>query len=220
MQTTLGGTLFVYQGEEIGLRNAPLSWPTSEYKDIETINYWKKCEAIYADQPDKLAEARKIIQMKARDHARTPMQWDGGVNAGFAREGVTPWMRVMDDFETINAKAQMEEEPQGKGPLSVWRFWQRGLKDRKEHRDVFVYGDFEELAEGDENVFAYVRTSRETGERWVVVLNFSGKEQVFDNPLDVEFWAASTYTSGKPDKAASGKVVLRPWEGVLGKVKA
>lgn len=42
MQTTLAGTLYVYQGEEIGMRNIPPSWDPAEYKDIETINYWKK----------------------------------------------------------------------------------------------------------------------------------------------------------------------------------
>lgn len=222
MQTTLGGTLFVYQGEEIGMRNASMEWGVEEYKDVETINYWKKCEAIYKGQPEKLEEGRRIIQMKARDHARTPMQWDGGANAGFTTEGVKPWMRVMDDWQTVNVEAQMTAggaAAAAADELSVWQFWQRGLKDRKEHKDVFVYGDYEELAPGDEHVFAYVRTS-DTGEKWLVVLNFSGAEQGYDSPVEVDFWAAGTYTKGKPDKATKGKVVLRPWEGVLGKVKA
>jgi len=42
MQTTLAGTLYVYQGEELGMRNAPPSWDESEYKDIESINFFKK----------------------------------------------------------------------------------------------------------------------------------------------------------------------------------
>lgn len=32
MQTTLSGTLFVYQGEELGMRNVPASWSPDEYK--------------------------------------------------------------------------------------------------------------------------------------------------------------------------------------------
>jgi len=36
------GTPFVYQGQEIGMINIPLSRPISEYKDIETINAWKE----------------------------------------------------------------------------------------------------------------------------------------------------------------------------------
>ena len=42
MQTTLAGTLYVYQGEEIGMRNVPESWSSEEYKDIESINFFKK----------------------------------------------------------------------------------------------------------------------------------------------------------------------------------
>ena len=36
------GTPFVYQGQEIGMINIPLSRPISEYKDIETINAWRE----------------------------------------------------------------------------------------------------------------------------------------------------------------------------------
>jgi oligo-1,6-glucosidase len=38
---TLGGTQYLYQGQEIGMRNIPADWPIEEYKDIETQNYWK-----------------------------------------------------------------------------------------------------------------------------------------------------------------------------------
>ncbi|KPI36574.1 Alpha-glucosidase [Cyphellophora attinorum] len=217
MQTTLGGTLFVYQGEEIGIRNAPKDWPMTEYKDIETVNYWQKCEKIYANDPEKLAHGRKIVHMKARDHSRTPMQWDASPNAGFAEKGAKPWMRIMDDYTTINAEAQMKQESEDE--LSVWQFWQRGLHARKENKEAFVYGDFEELAPNDENIFAYVRTSATKPEqKWIVVLNFSGQEQTYDLPLKVESWVAGTYTKSKPDKSLRGKLVLRPWEGVLGSV--
>jgi glycosidase len=42
MQISLSGTLFVYQGEELGMRNMPESYGIEEYKDIESINFWKK----------------------------------------------------------------------------------------------------------------------------------------------------------------------------------
>lgn len=42
LQTTLSGTLFVFQGEELGQRNMPLGFDPSEYRDIESINYWDK----------------------------------------------------------------------------------------------------------------------------------------------------------------------------------
>jgi glycosidase len=42
MQTTLPGTLYLYQGEELGMRNIPISWSPDEYKDIESVTYWKQ----------------------------------------------------------------------------------------------------------------------------------------------------------------------------------
>lgn len=220
MQTTLGGTLFVYQGEEIGIRNAPTEWSIEEeYKDVETINYWKKCKQIYKDNPKQLEHGRKIIHMKARDHARTPMQWNNQENAGFCPPGVKPWMRVMDDYKQgINAEDQMKFESDNE--LSTWQFWQRGIQNRKKHADVFVYGDYQEISPEDLTILAYGRTSQ-SGERWLVVLNFSGKDVEWALPesLKVEFWACSTYIKGQPDKPQKGKIPLKPWEGLLAKCK-
>jgi glycosidase len=42
MQSTLAGTLFVYQGEEMGMRNVPVEWGEEEYKDIESVNFFRK----------------------------------------------------------------------------------------------------------------------------------------------------------------------------------
>ncbi|KAG8166385.1 hypothetical protein KVR01_002074 [Diaporthe batatas] len=224
MQTTLGGTVFVYQGEEIGMRNIPRDWPIEEFKDIETVNYWEKVNAIYKDDPDKIALGRKIIDTKARDHARTPMQWDTTPNAGFCEEGVKPWMRVMDDHKTgTSAAAQVGF--QSDTELSPWQWWQRALADRKAHKDVFVYGGFEDLsAADDEAVYAYARTSSTAaGERWVVVLNFSGEQRSWALPegYEVDSWAATTYGKGEAEgRAVTGAVTLEPWEGLLGKCKA
>ena len=218
MQTTLSGTLYVYQGEEIGMRNFPKSWdPLVDYKDIESINFWKKSLDLYGDDPEKLAEQREVLQKKARDHARTPMQWTSGPNAGFADEGVKPWMRVNDDYKDVNTEAQVADQGDN---LSVWQFWQRGLANRKAHKDVFIYGDFETVGPESDEVFAYLRTGMESG-KWLVVLNFSGKEVKWQIPdgIQIEGWMAGNYTTGKPDKSLEQIVALNPWEGILGKCK-
>jgi hypothetical protein len=43
------------------MRNCPKEWPIEEFKDIETINYWNKVNALHKDEPEKIAEGRKII---------------------------------------------------------------------------------------------------------------------------------------------------------------
>lgn len=42
MEIILSGIFFVYQGEELGMRNVLFEWELEEYKDIELVNYWKK----------------------------------------------------------------------------------------------------------------------------------------------------------------------------------
>ena len=219
MQTTLSGTLFVYQGEEMGMRNVPKEWSIEEeYKDIESINFWKKSKDLYGDDPKRLAEERKVLEKKARDHARTPMQWNSSANAGFCEKGVEPWMRVNDDYSDINTEKQMGADK--RDDLTTWQYWQRGLANRKEHADVFIYGEFESVTTDSDEIFAYLRTGKKSG-KWLVVLNFSGKEVQWEVPkaVNVEGWMAGNYQKGKPEKALSDSVELRPWEGILGKCK-
>lgn len=217
MMTTLAGTLYIYQGQELGMRNFPLSWEADEYKDIETINYWNKMQTMHQENSHRLDIAKMIMQKKARDHARTPMQWtDEAPNAGFCDKDVQSWMKVNDDYTDCNAEGQVSQS--NDGDLSVFQFWKRGLENRKLHKDAFVYGDFELLGPDDDAspIFAYTRFNDK--EKWAVVLNFSGDEVNWDIPqhIKVAQWVAGNYVKGKPEKDTTGTVVLQPWEGVLG----
>ena len=42
LEISQGGTLFIYQGQELGLKNFPASWGLEEYKDAATINFWNR----------------------------------------------------------------------------------------------------------------------------------------------------------------------------------
>jgi oligo-1,6-glucosidase len=214
MLTTLGGTLYVYQGQELGMRNVPKEWDPEEYKDVESINYWKKMNNMYPGNKEKLDFARHVLQRKARDHSRTPVQWSAEPNAGFCKEDVTPWMRVNDDYKEVNAEAQRKQDDPNK--LSVLQFYKRALANRKENKEVFVYGDFQVLDENDKKVFAYKRASEK--EAFVLALNFSKDEVEWQIPeaAKVHKWVAGNYVAGQPDKPTSGTITLRPFEGVLG----
>lgn len=220
MQTTLAGTLYVYQGEEIGMRNVPPSWEPHEYKDIETINYWQNVNKEHPNDLEKLKEARRVMQKKARDHARTPMQWSADAHGGFSpalKPGVTPWMRVNDDYPERNAQRQVSHDSSADGHLSVFHFWKRGLENRKRHKDVFVYGDFGVLGPEHEKVFAYKRWSKD--EAFVSILNFSGEEVEWQIPQEAKpkKYVAWNYGAGQPDEglAKQGSVRLKPWMGLL-----
>ena len=216
LQTTQSGTIFVYQGEELGMRNVPAAWDVSEYKDIESINFWKACLEEHGGDEMQLAKDKEVLIKKARDHARTPMQWSDAPHGGFCDKEVEPWMRANDDYPECNAAKQMSVRLED--DLSVWQFWQRGLANRKAHADVFVYGQFDKVDDGSHGVYAYVRTGRKGG-KWLVAMNFTDQKVLWKVPerLRVKGWMAGNYLKGKPDKALEGEVDLRPWEGLLGR---
>ncbi len=183
------GTPYVYQGEEIGMTNAPLG--LDEYEDLETVNMIaERRERGYPDG-DILASARA----RSRDNARTPMQWDDSPNAGFTAG--TPWFKVNENFREVNVKAAMED------PDSVFYFYQRLIALRKTC-PVFRDGEFTLLLPEDEALFVYTRET--DAERLLVVCNMSGEEREFDLPAGFE--SAATLIANYPGAVG----VLRPWE--------
>ncbi|KAF2402130.1 glycoside hydrolase [Trichodelitschia bisporula] len=205
------GTLYIYQGQELGLRNFSADWPMEEYKDIESIKYWEWAKSTFANDPAKLEEMRLGLWAKARDNSRTPMQWDGSANAGFCPEGVTPWMRVNDDYQTVNAAAQVGRSD------SVHAFWKQALKLRNQHEDLVLYGNFDLLERNSKEVVAWRRSM--PGEEWVVVMNFSGKAVTWDlsgRGVEIAEWVLGNYDGYDREKAKSGLLLLLPWEGLIG----
>ncbi|RSL81112.1 hypothetical protein CEP51_006075 [Fusarium floridanum] len=160
------GTPFLYQGQEIGMTNVPKDWPFEEYKDIDCLSHWNANKG-NADAAT-LNSYKVEYQLKSRDNARTPMQWDTTPNAGFTKADVTPWMRVNDNYREINAASQTSD------PDSVYHCWRRVLEKRKEHVDIFVYGDFQLVDEAHEKVFAYSRKA-DNGDTALVVCNFAAE---------------------------------------------
>ncbi|KAJ4207618.1 hypothetical protein NW759_013848 [Fusarium solani] len=150
-QTTLTGTLFLYQGQEIGMTNMPRSWGIEEYKDIESTNFY--AEAVESGDEEKVRATMHGLQIMARDHARIPFQWDSSPNAGFTDAQVRPWMRVHENYRDINAATQVKD------PDSILSFYKHTLQLRKEYQDLFVFGSFKLLDPTDEHTFTYIKES-------------------------------------------------------------
>lgn len=169
---------------------------------------------MYPGNKEKEAEARHILQLKARDHSRVPVQWSAEDHAGFST--TKPWMRVNEDYKECNAAAQVASA--NANELTVYQFWKRAIENRKKHKEVFVYGGFEEIDAEHEKIFAYLRTSGKEGD-WLVALNFTGEEVEWNVPpkVKLEGWMAGNYTVSKPEKPTSGTIIVQPWESLLGK---
>jgi alpha-glucosidase len=205
MMMALSGTLFIYQGQELGMVNFPLSWSMNEYKDVDSSNYYNMVKDRSGGDPKALIAAKTALQHLARDHSRVPMQWDASPNGGFSTG--TPWMRVNDDYRECNAKQQQADKN------SVLAFWRKMLTLRNQYRDVFVYGNFEVIDESDEKVFCFTKEWKR--EKALVVLNFTGEPQGFgvEDVVGIKghsTWLASTVNEVRENWLAAyeGRVYL------------
>jgi len=143
LNLALGGTPYIYQGEELGMAN--VAFPSiDDYRDVETLNYYKRA----LDEGLSPDEAMKSIHYMSRDNSRTPMQWNSGPHAGFST--AEPWIAVNPDYTSVNAAAEESN------PDSVLNFTRSIIRFRKEHLSL-VYGSFELLARDDPHLFAFIR---------------------------------------------------------------
>ena len=189
------GTPYIYQGEEIGMTNVPFQ-TIDEFPDIETQNiYQERLKAGFTEE-----ETMYAIRAKARDNARTPMQWNAEKNAGFT-EG-TPWYRVNPNYKEINVEQALAD------PESVFYHYQKLIQLRKEH-EVMVYGTYQLLFPEDEDLYIYTRTLEE--EKWLIVCNFHEKTRKLQCKR-----AGQVMLSNYADTPAAEKITeLRPYEAVI-----
>lgn len=200
LNLSLCGTPYVYQGEEIGMTNAP--WRSiSEFRDLDSINYYDEAVAAGADPGRVMASLRYM----SRDNARTPMQWDSTAKAGFT-EG-EPWIGVNPNAAAVNVAAAEAD------PDSVLHFLRRMIAFRKEHL-ALVYGSFELLAREDPRLFAFLREGE--GERLLVEINLSGAETrgVPGKPGSRVLLSSRAAAGAPPAAQGAGATppALAPWE--------
>ncbi|RGW14471.1 glycoside hydrolase family 13 protein [Enterococcus asini] len=155
----LKGTPFIYQGQELGMTN----FPFTEIDQVDAKDSHNQYRLLLAagHSPE---EALQLTTHWTRDHARTPMQWDDEVNAGFTSG--TPWLGVNPNYPRINVAKESRE------PDSVLHFYQKLLAFRKEH-ETFVEGSFDLVAANDPDIFAYVRQDEQ--DSFLVLVNLSDK---------------------------------------------
>lgn len=133
---TLRGTPTFYYGDEIGMVNGII--PRERIQDPFALD----------------------VESAGRDPERTPMQWDGGQNAGFS--SMEPWLPLNPDFETVNVAAQEAD------PYSDLNFF-RALTTLRNSSEALQVGAYRSL-EAPEEVFAYLR-----GENVLVAINFGAQ---------------------------------------------
>jgi oligo-1,6-glucosidase len=191
------GTPYVYQGDELGMTNAPFDGP-DDFRDIESVNHYRSAVAAGGDPAAVLAGLRS----RSRDNARTPMQWDDSPAAGFTTG--RPWIAVNPNHAEINARAQVDD------PDSVFAHY-RAVIALRHSEPAVVDGDFTMLLPDDPSIYAFTRTFGAT--TLLVVANFSVDSVPAPMPADDQWAAAELVLGNYPAPApATGELVLAPWE--------
>ena len=196
----LKGTPYVYQGQEIGMTNIALE--EKEYVDIMATRVFEMVRKIF---PPLMPIARWAMAKRARDHARTPMQWNGKQGAGFTTG--KPWMKINPNHSDVNVETDL------KNPNSVLNFYKQLIAFRL-HNDVIIHGTYKEYFHNNKNVYCYERAYR--GKRYIVICNFKEKNV----PLNVDTIGAkgAKLVLANYPKAAEtmgDAVFLRPYEAVV-----
>lgn len=188
----LRGTPYVYQGEEIGMTNAPVA-SIVDVQDVESVNMYREQMALGQSEKTILT----AVNAKGRDNARTPMQWRDDPNAGFTTS--QPWLRVNPNYHTINVAAALDD------PDSIFYTYQQLIRLRHEN-DVIVNGRFEAIQNLAPAVMAYYRVLGDT--RWLVVVNLSEKRQ----PLDLNDQLEKTIVTNDAPLQSLTDQTLQPYQ--------
>jgi oligo-1,6-glucosidase len=196
------GTPYVYQGDELGMANAPFT-TISDYRDIQALNFYAEAAARGGgDLPALLRAMRRM----SRDQGRTPVQWDSSPGAGFTTG--TPWLAINPDHVEVNAAAQVGE------PGSVYEHYRRLIALR--HTDPAVTeGDFELLLPDHPAIWAFLRRTGHA--ELLVAANFSSEAAAMPLPLDRGWTAARVVLANLPGTPLRPlpDLELRPWESII-----
>ncbi len=196
----LGGTPFIYQGEEIGMTNVSFT-NIDDYRDIEIFTLYKETVLNHISTKEDIIDR---IQKRSRDNARTPMQWDDSKNAGFSQS--EPWIKVNPNYIDIN----VEDNLLDKG--SIYHYYQK-IFNIRQNTKTLIYGDFKLYLEEDENIFLYTRSYQE--ETYIVLANFFEKTIDVVLPEEICWKKAEIMICNDIEKPLSRNMKLHPYEAIV-----
>lgn len=196
------GTPFIYQGQEIGMTNTVFN-SLSEFQDVKSVNEGK--EKLEAGMCEKTV--LEILSNTSRDNARTPMQWDDSLNAGFTTG--KPWLKVNSNYKNINVQSQIKDEN------SIYNHYKK-LISLKKNSKTLTHGEFKLVLEDDKHVFAYLREL--DNERYLILSNLSENEKklnLSEFNIKNEDIVLSNYKIIEKDLK---EFIVRPFESVVYKI--
>lgn len=150
LQMTLKGTPFIFQGQELGAVNQEFR-SIADLRDVESINLYH--ELVESGMSESEAFAKVLAG--SRDHARVPVAWNEGENAGFTGSAVSPWILPMGSEPGWSAQSQSTRSD------SVLAYYRELIAVRKSHKSALVYGRTHFVHERTKNYLAYYRIAQD-----------------------------------------------------------
>ena len=186
------GTPYVYQGDELGMANAPFA-AIADYRDIQALRFYAEA-AERGDTDVDLAALLLAMARMSRDQGRTPVQWDASAQAGFTAG--TPWIAVNPDYVDVNAAAQVGRDD------SVFEHYRQLIALR--HADpVVTDGEFALLLPEHPAIWAFLRRGRDA--ELLVAANFSADPVSVTLPLDAGWADAEVVLASHPDRSGRSR---------------
>ncbi len=196
----LKGTPYIYQGQEIGMTNYE-DLPTEEYKDVVSQQVFGIVKKYI---PFAMPVAKWGLGKKARDNARSPMQWDDTENAGFSTG--KPWMYVNPNYTEINVKKALEDKD------SIWYFYQK-INALRTGNEIIRNGGYKLYYPKDKNIWSYSRTFN--GRTYLVVASYTDKNSDFRIPEEFRNKKAKVLITNYNDHTVFADRSFRPYEAVV-----
>ena len=196
------GTPYIYQGEEIGMTNRTVN-SIEEVADIESRNlFLERIQEGYTEE-----ELLRAINIKGRDNARTPVQWDNTENAGFTSG--SPWLPINPNYKEINVKNALQDKN------SIFYTYKKLIQIRKEN-PIVVWGNYELLLPNHPFVYSYTREYKD--EKWLVVANINDAAEKISIDVDTapEKIIINNYSR---TKVKLNNIILKPYEAFVVKLK-
>lgn len=173
------------------MANVPKTWTLEDYPDPATHLYYNEVKQRRLEaNPDKDPDMTDILsdlQHKARDNARTPMQWSTATNAGFSDSPNTaakPWMRVNPDYVKYNVETERSD------PNSVLSYWKKAIQFRKANLACVCLRYLRRFVKTDEVRSADVRYISTIGTRKRAALHLYQESCLSDPPGRSQFYKA------------------------------
>lgn len=188
------GSPYIYQGEEIGMKNAEFD-SIEDYRDYESTNYYK----ILRNKGVGEEKALQILAQKSRDNARVPVRWDRSEFGGFSED--KSWISPSKNLD-INYEDAIKNED------SLFYFYQKLIALRKKESAI-VQGSYKGIY-FDDKVYVFERKMGQ--EEIIVLLSFTDKDYILDEKIKDLIKGKDSILNNYEDFAQE---FLRPYQALI-----